>query len=82
MRRPTAVNLMFQLRALVDITFHHRDEAGERVMRDITGLMCETLYDPTEVSNIDPHAIVEAYFRLKGCIENFEKTLNGLFLPN
>jgi len=46
------------------------DEAGKRVMRDTADLMCETLYDPTEVSNIDPHAIVEAYFRLRERVVN------------
>lgn len=48
------------------------DEAGKRVMRDTGDLICETLYDRVEVSNIDPHAIVEAYFRLRERAEYLE----------
>ena len=48
------------------------NQVGQRVMRDTEDLMCETLYDPVEVSNIDPHAVVEAYFRLRERVEKFE----------
>ncbi len=41
------------------------DEDGKRVMRDTADLISETLYDAIEVSNIDPHLIVDAYLRLK-----------------
>ncbi|MDC0379373.1 hypothetical protein OAM79_02630 [Litorivicinus sp.] len=46
------------------------DGAGNRVMRDTADLMCETLYDSYEVSNIDPHTIIEAYVRLRDRLKN------------
>ena len=41
------------------------DNKGVRVMRDTQDMLCETLYDDKEVSNIKPQDIVEAFFRLR-----------------
>ncbi len=40
------------------------DADGNRVLRDTTDMVCETLYDHAEVSNIEPGDVVEAFFRL------------------
>lgn len=46
------------------------DEDGIRIMRDTADLICETLYDASEVSNIDPHLIVNAYLSLRERLTN------------
>ena len=46
------------------------DEDGKRLMRDTADLICETLYDADEVSNIDPNLIVETYLSLRERLKN------------
>ena len=45
------------------------DIDGVRVMRDTRDLVCETLYDDCEVSNIRPEDVVEAFFRLRDRVD-------------
>lgn len=40
------------------------DEAGNRVTRETTDMVCETLYNDAEVSKISPHSVTEACERL------------------
>ncbi|MDA8631875.1 hypothetical protein N9L29_04170 [Litoricolaceae bacterium] len=41
------------------------DEDGNRVTRETEDMICETLYDDVQVSNIDPSDIAEAFERLR-----------------
>jgi hypothetical protein len=45
------------------------NEEGNRVTRETTDMVCETLYDDLEVSNIEPGAVIAAFERLWARIE-------------